>query len=488
MGRSGHVPKGPGGPHPPMHHSYHHGPPPPPPPAPYRRRRSACCDSCIICGIVAIIVVIGCISSFSSMPAYIDDGELGDYRLSNGEQYLKYTGNKKIKAEFNSYYINAYVADGESHLVLNATKERYAYSKVKGNTRDIFYNSYLITPQSDLTIKYDVEYDDGEIIVIKGEDQFKNFLKKRYYNYIHSARGSGTFKTTTSSFDEYFVIINPLWHSRKASYEYTTTIDRTSFDVSSMTPVCENHRGPCAIGANRYALFTLKNPKTSKKYELKIFLDGLTTIEIVSIALSCVLFVVLVLVIVLMCIRCRKARKAMSEEEKNFISNSNVFVVPPGGVPAPDRTVVVIDDMSSTSTSGSSSYNSSSNGINDESKPLLNPQVKVLPPPTTMHYTTPAPVPGSQPPPLVRYPGQYPPPPPPGQYPPPPPGQYPPPPPPGQYPPPPPGQYPPPPPPPGQYPPAPPPGQYPAAPLPVIVEQRFSEDYPVAPPPPGTIN
>lgn len=460
MGRSGHAHKGFGGPHhhhhggpppPPMHHSYHHGPPPPPPPPPHRRRRRAgICDACFICGIVAIVVVVGCISSFSSMPAYIDDRLLGNYRLSNGEEYLEYTGSKNIKAEFNNYFINAYVTSDESMLVVNATRKAYTYSKVKGSTRDVFYNSYFITPQSVLSVKYEIKYDDGEFIIIKGEDQLDNFLNGRYYTYMYSSRRSDTYTTTITTFDEYFVVINPIWHNRKASYEYTTTINRTAYDVSSLTPVCEHQNGPCYISSGNYALFTLKEPTSTKSYQLKIFFDGLTTFDIVAIVLACVFVLVLVVIIVLMIVRCRKAKKAMSEEERAFISNSNVFVVPTTEDSVPNKTVVVIDDSSS---SASSSYNSSSNGYNDESKPLLNPQVKVMPPPATMSYTT-------VPPP---YPGQYPPPPAPGQYPP---GQYPPPPPPGQYPPPPTPMV-----------------QYPPAPAPAVVE-----DYPVAPPPPGTIN
>lgn len=342
--------------------------------------------------------------------------------LSPGEQYLKYTGKNKIRAQNvgRHYQVNVYEAHNDSELVVNATKVRYGGSTTAGSINTISYYSYLMVPQTNFTLEFSLE-DPNKVVMVKGMNQLDNIIKGRMYTPMFTGYGSGTFADTVSAFDEYFVVFCPE-STRFFKYNFSMTIDRTSYDFSGLTQICVGADDKCVIGANRYALFTLEEDVSVEKTVL-FYTEGLTAYEITAIVCCCVCAVIIVVCAVLMFLKNRKKKKA--DEETGLISNSNTFMnSTPSSVSdysygSSSKTIVVDDSINA-----DLSYNSSINGDKDDattqpqppsssssssSTAEVNPEyihVQVMPPPLPYPPSEPgAPISYPQPPyPQVPYP------------------------------------------------------------------------------------
>lgn len=387
MGRSGRVsggrrvgppPRRHGGPPPPRHYGgpppphWHRGPPPPPPP-PYgmgwRRRgggggRCFClfCNPCFAIGSFVIFIAVAGIVSLCTASFYDWDDVLGDLVLSPGEQYIEYTGSKDISARYDSYYISVYETSGKvpPPIITDSQKMRYESANFSGKIDNGYeYRSYLLVPQSNFSVKYDVD-SDGRFIIIRGADQMERFMRGASYKYMYAGHKSGLYTAVITEFDEYFFVVNGLGLGR-VSFKCEVKIYRTSYDVAALTPVCEGVRGPCRVRAGRYAVFALSD--MARNTPLTIVIEGLTTFDIVAIVVSAVLAVVIIVVIVIICIKHRKKKKAERAEAEKFLSNSNTFVVP--SVASANNVAVTASTASTATTSTStapSQYSQSSVG------------------------------------------------------------------------------------------------------------------------------
>lgn len=242
------------------------------------------------------IIIIGLVMSIVIIYDVNDDELVTKPTLVPKEQYL-YCSDRKIEIKNPSAFVKIYESTNGVPQLSGET--RHIDASIKGRLSNSYkYKSFFLPPESIISADKTTS-SESEFILIKGEDNMKNFTDKKSYNHIHKGT-SNNLTYTSSEFDEYFVIVNSKHNTDLEANFYVTL---KTYDTIKLTKQCLPYSNKCHLNSNNNSNFcmifdynvssTNPNVKITIKYDVISEMESDTIIFLVI----CSIFILLVVIL-----------------------------------------------------------------------------------------------------------------------------------------------------------------------------------------------
>lgn len=233
--------------------------------------------------------------------------DLGPIDINKGEQYIK-CSRKSFTAKYETDRMMVFSTTKDELTIATGAQQwttTYSGSGTLGPNK-MYFISFLMAKNSRISVRLETDTRNMELMLIKGETEMRKMLNKENYDWAAKADQGETIANITDfvasdDYDEYFAVIVGQKYDFM-EYSYTITVTYSLYDTDNMTAVCDGKLS-CKLNSGKdqdfCAVFEYPKDALLPRAEIKFKGVGLSTKEIVVIAISVCIICICVVAICL---------------------------------------------------------------------------------------------------------------------------------------------------------------------------------------------